>query len=82
MSNLPSWPSASKVYSKAYKYLNLMGINGHAKPARKNKRGKIIQQGSVSNEMEELIDALNSGNEEKLKGLMFLYMSDRRYNEM
>ena len=54
MSNLPDWPGASKVYSKAY---------------------MVIEQMSNGEEKDELIEALNKGDEEKIKGLLLLYLT-------
>jgi len=69
MSNLPSWPGAAAVYSKAYRVLENMARRGHATPPVK-RRGKIVKPGTVSDEMEALIDALNRGDEETIKGLL------------
>lgn len=69
--NLPSWPGASKVYSRAYATLEEMGRTGHAKPAIV-RHGKVVQQGRVSDEMNTLIEALDSGNEEQIKYLLML----------
>jgi hypothetical protein len=75
MSNLPSWKGASEVYSKAYLVLGNMARSerGHAKSASGYWRGKKWIQtdaGYVSDEMKALIDALNDGDEEKIKGLL------------
>ncbi len=67
--NLPKWPGAAKLYSRAYATLEEMGRSGHAKPALV-RQGKVVQQGIVSIEMDTLIKALDSGNEEQIKGLL------------
>ncbi|KKN67693.1 hypothetical protein LCGC14_0458370 [marine sediment metagenome] len=53
MSNLPDWPGASEVYSKAYKVLEKRVFDRY--------------------DRDELIEALNKGDEEKIKGLMLLF---------
>jgi hypothetical protein len=73
--NLPSWPGASEVYRKLYALL-----------AYKAQRGWVIRQWerrgwrcSVQNhcnEMVDIIDALDEGNEEKLKAFQLLYLDD------
>jgi len=76
MSNLPNWPSASAVYSKAYRVLERMAERGHATPGStyKTRTGKTVTvtQGHVSDDMARLIDALNAGDEETIKGLLLL----------
>ena len=67
MSNLPSWPHASKVYSRAYRVLKNMVRAGCATAPVYTKGGKLKKQGYVSEEMNDFIDALNKGNEEKIK---------------
>lgn len=73
--NLPEWPGASAVYSKAYRVLENMARHGHAKPASGYWHGKHWIQncaGSVSTEMSRMIDALGEGNEETIKGLLLM----------
>ncbi len=68
--SLPNWKGASAAYSKSYRILEIMGQNGH-----------VIHNGCypygpkmcVSDDMENLIDALNKGDEEKIKGYNLLY---------
>lgn len=74
MSNLPSWRGASETYSKAYRVLDQMAADGHV--SIRFWCGKITC--SPSQDMEDLIDALNKGNEEKIKGLLML-ARDRGY---
>lgn len=69
MGNLPNWAHADKVYSNAYKVLENMGKSGHViKPIYK--RGKVFVQGSVSQEMRELIEALGRGDETEIKSML------------
>ena len=70
VSTLPPWPGAGTVYRRAYRTLAIMGAAGHATAPKKDKRGKIIEQGTVSEEMRALVDALNRGDEEVIKGLL------------
>jgi hypothetical protein len=62
-SNLPNWPGASEVYSRAYKVLENMAGRGHVTILGKNTR-------LVSESMRLLIAALKDGDEEVIKGLL------------
>ena len=62
--NLPAWPSASAVYSKAYRVLERMAERGHVR--------KSWRQCFVSDDMTRLIDALHAGDEETIKGLLLM----------
>jgi len=64
--NLPSWPGASHCYKRAYRMLENMALHGH------------VRYRTPSSEMDDLIEALDRGDEEKIKGLLMLY-SDRGY---
>lgn len=68
MSNLPNWPAAAQVYSKAYRVLETMAASGHVQ-RRWNFRGWVC---SPSQDMIDLIDALKEGNEEQIKGMLLL----------
>lgn len=65
--NLPQWDGAAGAYSRAYRILANMGRRGHATPARISKAGKVITQGSISDDMRSFVDALNNGDEERIK---------------
>lgn len=60
-SNLPSWPGAKAVYSRAYRLLTLMSKT-HVSVVR----GQLVP----SETMNELIDALNRGDEASIKRLI------------
>lgn len=63
--DMPTWPAASSVYSRACAILALMAKSGHVQKVRKGGR----QVGAVrSPEMESFIDALNRGDEEAIRG--------------
>lgn len=64
MSNLPNWPGAQVCYRRAYHLLTLMSAKHVAIV-----RGRCVP----SDEMNELIDALNRGDEERIKGLIMLH---------
>lgn len=66
---LPSWPGASKVYSKAYKALDVMARRGHVELRGRGKRKRAYP----SQTMQDLIEALDTGDEERIKGLLMLY---------
>ena len=61
MSNLPKWRGAQAVYSRAYAMLTSMS-RSHVSIVR----GYCV----VSDDMRLIIDALNSGDEERIKGLL------------
>jgi hypothetical protein len=61
-SNLPNWPGASEVYSRAYKVLENMAGRGHVTV--------LGMRSHVSDDMSKLIFALNRGDEEIIKGLL------------
>ena len=69
--NLPTWPGADAVYSKAYRVLESMARRGHATPAATHGR-RVIVPGAASPEMRDLIDALGRGDEERIKGLLLI----------
>jgi hypothetical protein len=73
--NLPSWPGASEVYSRAYRVLEWMGRNGHSPCSfgKKDKYGNRPVMPRPSEDMSQLIDALNDGDEERIKGRLLLY---------
>ena len=83
MADLPSWNGADKVYSNAYKMLDVMSKNGHVKTSfgqtGKDQYGNKVFGSGIScypsEDMNNLIEALNKGDEEKIKGLMLLYRS-------
>lgn len=64
--SLPTWAGASSAYSRAYRTLERMARNGH------------VSKRHVSEEMHDLIEALNEGNEERIKGLL-LHYTDRGF---
>lgn len=75
---LPDWPGAAEVYSRAYRTLEHMAQAGHVKvglraPVGRGVTGKVIigHQRYVSDEMSELIEALNAGDEERIKAIMW-----------
>ena len=76
-SNLPKWPAAEAVYRKAYRLLEKMAASGHVQ-RRKAGRGRTVC--FPSEEMNDLIEALDSGNEERIKGLLMHY-SDRGFDK-
>ena len=73
MNNLPRWNGASKVYSNAYNCLAQMPKRGHIRSALKSYY--------TSQEMDDLIEALNNGNEERIKGLLLLYLEYGYYSK-
>lgn len=67
-SNLPSWSGADACYSKAYRILEEMAKNGHVTQSDYMlTRRRVIRYCVPSPEMEDWIDALNKGDEERIK---------------
>lgn len=67
--NLPNWSSAAHVYTQSYAMLQNMARQGHVEIVRKG--GKAI--GSIaSQDMKDVIEALNKGDEETIKGYLAL----------
>ena len=84
MNNLPDWPGADACYTKAYRMLERMATNGHVSMGagwpgycgrgRDLKGHAIMSSGAApSNDMTRLIEALDQGNEEQIKGLLLSY---------
>lgn len=71
---LPNWNGADVVYSNAYRVLKNLAINGHAQAPCCTRKGRITFPGCASEEMRELISALDSGKEEEIK---YLLIQDR-----
>jgi len=74
MSNLPNWPGASAAYSRAYRIMSNMARKGYVTPPIIGKRGRVLKSGHISQEMEDYVKALNSGDEETIKGLNLQYL--------
>jgi hypothetical protein len=62
---LPNWPGASKCYSRAYRILEAMQL----RTCKGKKRG---QADWPSFDAKRLIEALNKGDEEEIKGLLLM----------
>ena len=75
MSNLPEWPGAAHCYSQAYRLLEKWGARNYATTKFKGK----IKCPTPSDEMKSLIDALDRGDEEKIKGILLLGDEYRTY---
>lgn len=68
--SLPEWNGASAVYSRAYRMLENMAKLGHAQVTYMGVRtGHKVH---VSEDMKNVIDALNSGSEERIKYQLLL----------
>lgn len=65
---LPTWPGADGAYRQAQAMLKAMVRRGHVTVIR-NRRGKPVQA-IPSPDMNELITAMNAGNETRLKSLL------------
>lgn len=68
--NLPKWIGAAHAYSKAYKILHALAKNAPHKhhvmiPSSNSRRSNSFYV--CTDIMEELIDALNKGDEERIK---------------
>lgn len=67
MDNLPKWPGASECYTRAYKLLETMANTSHI--TKVHIRGNK-QKCYVSAEMNNLISALDTGDEEIIKATL------------
>jgi hypothetical protein len=76
MSGLPKWAGADAVYSRAYRVLEKMARAGHV--CRTPKRRGQSARCTPSEDMNDLITALASGNEERIKGLL-MQLRDRGF---
>jgi len=78
-SNLPKWQGAAHCYSRAYRLLEQWGAANYAAAASALK-GRHRRVGGVlvmpcpvpTDEMKSLTDALQRGDEEKIKGILLL----------
>ena len=68
MSNFPSWPGASHCYSRAYRLLDRWAADGGVSMGYNYRRGGKFC--APSQKMVDLIDALNRGDEEYIKGTL------------
>jgi hypothetical protein len=73
--NLPSWPGASSVYSYLYKVLEELGAEWWSREvAAAKKKGRAPRPPfTVPEEMSDIIDALDEGDEETLKAIQMTY---------
>ena len=63
---LPKWPGAEVCYMRAKAMLEHMAVAGHVKRIKTGRRWVC----EVSQDMRLIIDAMNAGDEEQLKGLL------------
>lgn len=72
--NLPQWTGASAVYSYLYKVLEQLGAEEWSRTrAAAKKRGRKPHGIGPTDEMKEIIEALNRGDEETLKAIQMKY---------
>ena len=69
---VPAWPGAEQCYSRAYALLSKWSIRNYTAAKAKHKGRGQCPCPLPSSEMAELIDALNRGDEEKIKGILLL----------
>jgi len=70
LASTPSWPGADKIYSRLYKVLEMMGhAEWKSQVAQAKKQRRKLKRFSPSGGMQDIIDALNKGDEEELKAL-------------
>jgi len=70
---LPAWPGASGAYTRAYRILEGMARAGHVQPITKGHKSRRAYRSDVSDDMRDFIDALNKGDEERIKGYNLQY---------
>jgi len=76
--NLPNWPGASHCYSRARRLLQYMADrcvpkrDGTPMPRSDARRsiGRTTSRIVCTHDMQSLIDALNAGDEETIKGML------------
>ena len=79
---LPSWPGAEHVYRTLNKVAEKLCADAYAKQlAAHRKRGRkgLPKTFTPPDEAEEIIRALNKGDEETLKGIQMRYMTAEFY---
>jgi hypothetical protein len=79
--NLPEWPGASEVYSRAYRILEEIQQNhmkGNTDLSDKGWRKYLKKTGWPTEEVRGMIAALNAGDEEYLKGAILQYRETGR----
>ena len=69
MANLPNWHGADEAYRRAYVWT--AAVNARAYASAKDKR-RWVQPDDVT----EMINALNQGDEETIKGLNHRHIAD------
>jgi len=75
---VPDWSGADAVYSNLYKVLEELGAaNWEAEVARAKKRRVKPKSPRPTEEMETIMEALNSGDEEQLKALHLEYKTKK-----
>lgn len=74
----PEWPGADAVYSYLYKVLEKMGSdNWAAEVAQAKKRRTKPASPHPTDDMKNIMDALDAGDEERLKDLHMKYKTSR-----
>jgi len=70
LASTPSWPGADKIYSRLYKVLEMMGhAEWKSQVAQAKKRRRKLNRFTPTGDMQDIIDALDNGDEEELKAL-------------
>lgn len=73
MSNLPEWPGADSVYKSLGEITRNMGFREYSEFSKRKKKRKS-DKFVPSDELKEIIAAMNDGDEETLKGLKLQYI--------
>ena len=76
--NLPQWPGAGAVYSYLYRALEKLGAANWRTAQRRSKNRRTFRCPSPTEDMVDIIAALNSGDEERLK-YYHLHYKVRKY---
>lgn len=74
----PDWPGADVVYSRMYRLLEQMGKDNWETAVRQaRKKRRKVRPPTPTGDMQDIIEALDEGDEERLKGLMHRYQAYR-----
>jgi ribosomal protein L16 Arg81 hydroxylase len=77
--NLPAWPGASKAYSFLYAVLRDLGASAYAAQVTTARKHRRAVKFHPTDEMREIIEALNKGAEATIKGLKLHYIQQQLY---
>jgi len=82
LADLPIWQHSDKVYSYLYSVLEKLGQDAWKQEvARAKKTRRKVKGITPTDEMDDIIKALDKGDEEELKGLQLKYKTQNYYQK-